>query len=78
MLLEPANVHPFDENVEGLSRLCSALAAEERAYGTIYFGDADALMHMAGPDAPEVAALIEENLTAIANAPWPEEERSSC
>ena len=33
-------------------------AAEERAYGTIYFGDADALMHMAGPDAPEVAALM--------------------
>ena len=42
------------------------------AYGTIYFGDADALMHMAGPDAPEVAALMEEHLSAIAAAPWPE------
>ena len=29
-------------------------------------------MHMAGPDAPEVAALIEEHLSAIASAPWPE------
>jgi hypothetical protein len=72
VLLQDAIVHPFDENVEGLSRLCSALAAEERAYGTIYLGDADALMHMAGPNAPEVAALIEENLSAIAAAPWPE------
>lgn len=72
LLLQPATVHPFDDNAEGLARLCGALAAEERAYGTIYFGDADALMHLAGPDAPEVAGLIEENLSAIAAAPWPE------
>jgi hypothetical protein len=72
LLLRPATVHPFDDNAEGLARLCAALAAEERAYGTIYFGDADALMHMAGPDAPEVAALMEETLSAIAAAPWPE------
>jgi type I phosphodiesterase/nucleotide pyrophosphatase len=72
MLLRPATVHPFDDNVEGLARLCAALAAEECAYGTIYFGDADALMHLAGPDAPEVAALMEETLSAIAAAPWPE------
>ena len=72
VLLQPATVHPFDDHGEGLARLCGALAAEERAYGTIYFGDADALMHMAGPDAPEVAALMEEHLTAIAAAPWPE------
>ena len=72
LLLQPATVHPFDDNAEGLARLSAALAAEERAYGTIYFGDADALMHMAGPDAPEVAALMEETLSAIAAAPWPE------
>ncbi len=72
LLLEPATVHPYADNAEGLARLCGALAAEERAYGTIYFPDADALMHMAGPDAPEVAALIEEHLSAIASAPWPE------
>ena len=72
VLLQPATVHPFDGYGEGLARLCGALAAEERAYGTIYFGDADALMHMVGPDAPEVATLIEEHLTAIAAAPWPE------
>jgi hypothetical protein len=72
LLLQPATVHPFDDNPEGLARLCAALAAEERAYGTIYLGDADALMHMAGPDAPEVAALMEEDLSAIAAAPWPE------
>jgi len=72
MLLRPATVHPFDDNAAGLARLCAALAAEERAYGTIYFGDADALMHMVGPDAPEVAALMEANLSAIAAAPWPE------
>jgi hypothetical protein len=72
VLLRDATVHAFAENAEGLARLCAALATEERAYGTIYFGDADALMHMAGPDAPEVAALIEENLSAIAAAPWPE------
>jgi hypothetical protein len=72
LLLQPATVHPFDDNAEGLARLCRAVAAEERAYGTIYFSDADALMHMAGPDAPEVAALMEETLSAIATAPWPE------
>ena len=71
-LLQPATVHPFGDNAEGLARLCGALAAEERAYGTIYFGDADALMHMAGPDAPEVAALMESTLSAIEAAPWPE------
>jgi hypothetical protein len=72
LLLRPATVHPFDENRDGLARLCGALAAEERAYGTIYFGDADALMHMVGPEAPEVAALMEANLSAIKAAPWPE------
>jgi hypothetical protein len=71
-LLQPATVHPFDDNAEGLAQLCGALAAEKRAYGTIYFGDSDALMHMAGPDAPEVAALMEETLSAIEAAPWPE------
>lgn len=71
-LLQPATVHPFEDNAEGLARLCAALGAEERAYGTIYFGDADALMHMVGPDAPKVAALMEETLSAIAAAPWPE------
>ena len=71
-LLREATVHPFDEDREGLASLCAALAAEERAYGTIYFGDADGLMHMVGPEAPEVAALIEATLSAIAEAPWPE------
>jgi Type I phosphodiesterase / nucleotide pyrophosphatase len=71
-LLEPATVHPFDEAREGLAVLCDALAAEEHAYGTIYLGDADALMHMAGTDAPEVAALMDGTLSAIAEASWPE------
>jgi hypothetical protein len=72
LLLEPAIIHAFDDNREGLARLCAALDAEERAYGTIYFSDADALMHVAGPEAPEVATLMEQNLSAIAAAPWPE------
>lgn len=72
VLLREATVLPFEDLGEGLAHLCGALAAEERAYGSIYFGDADALMHMAGPDAPEVAALIDEHLSAIADAPWPE------
>ena len=72
LLLRPATVHPFDDSGEGLARLCAALAAEEHAYGTIYLGEADALMHMTGPDAPEVATLMEEHLSAIAAAPWPE------
>ncbi|HEU5216942.1 MAG TPA: alkaline phosphatase family protein [Gaiellaceae bacterium] len=71
-LLGDATVHPFDDTVEGLRLLCRALAAEERAYGTIYLGDADALMHMVGPDAPEVAALMQATLSAIAEALWPE------
>ena len=72
VLLQDATVLPFEENGEGLASLCAALAAEERGYGSIYFGDADSLMHMAGPDASEVATLIDEHLSAIAAAPWPE------
>lgn len=72
VLLQEATVHPFDDKGEGLARLCGALVAEERAYGSIYFPDADALMHSVGPDAPEVAELIDEHLSAIAAAPWPE------
>jgi hypothetical protein len=72
VLLQPAEVHPFDDTREGLDVLCGAIAAEERAYGTIYLGEADALMHMVGPDASEVAALMEDHLSAMAAAPWPE------
>ena len=73
VLLAPADVHPFDDIRDGLDVLCAAVADEERAYGTIYLGEADALMHMAGTDAPEVAALMEAHLSAIAEAPWPED-----
>jgi hypothetical protein len=71
-LLREATVHPFAETRAGLASLCAALAAEERAYGTIYFDGADALMHMVGTEAPEVAAVMEATLSAIAEAPWPE------
>lgn len=71
-LLREATVHPFDETAEGLAALCDALAAEERAYGTIYFDAADSLMHVVGTEAPEVAAVMEATLSAIAEAPWPE------
>lgn len=71
-LLREATIHPFDEAAEGLALLCAALAAEERAYGTIYFDAADALMHMVGTEAPEVAAVMEAILSAIAAAPWPD------
>jgi hypothetical protein len=70
-LLREATVHPFGETGEGLALLCEALAAEERAYGTIYFDAADALMHMVGTEAPEVAAVMEATLSEIAEAPWP-------
>jgi Type I phosphodiesterase / nucleotide pyrophosphatase len=72
VLLREATIHPFHESREGLAVLCGALASEEHAYGTIYFGDADGLMHAVGPDAPEVAALMEATLSEIAEAPWPE------
>ena len=71
-LLREATVHPFGETAEGLAVLCDALAAEERAYGTIYFDNADALMHVVGTEAPEVAAAMEATLSAISEAPWPE------
>jgi hypothetical protein len=71
-LLREATVHPFGETAEGLAMLCKALAAEERGYGTIYFDQADALMHLVGTDAPEVAAVMEAILAAIAEAPWPD------
>jgi hypothetical protein len=72
VLLQEATVHPFEENDDGLARLCSALAGEERAYGTIYFPAADSLMHMVGPDAPAVPELMDATLSSIAAAPWPD------
>jgi hypothetical protein len=71
-LLREATVHSFDETADGLAVLCRALAAEEHAYGMIYFDAADALMHVVGTEAPEVAAVMESTLSAIADAPWPD------
>jgi hypothetical protein len=71
-LLREAAIHPFGERSEGLDQLCEALAAEERAYGLIYFDAADALMHVVGTEAPEVAAVMEATLSEIAAASWPE------
>lgn len=71
-LLREATIHPFGDTGEGLALLCEALAAEARAYGTIYFDDADALMHVVGTEAREVAAVMEATLSAIAEAPWPD------
>lgn len=70
-LLAPATVHAFGAPAEGLATLAAALGREERAYGTIYLPAADALMHAVGPDAPEVASLMDATLTAIDEAPWP-------
>jgi hypothetical protein len=72
VLLADAVVHGFDDNRAGLEGLASAIAAEEHAYGTIYFPDADALMHMVGPDDANVAQLMEETLDTIAATRWPE------
>ena len=72
VLLADAVIHGFDDNRAGLEGLAAAIAGEERAYGTIYFPDADALMHMVGPDDPNVAALMEETVDAIAATRWPE------
>ncbi|HVS84547.1 MAG TPA: alkaline phosphatase family protein [Gaiellaceae bacterium] len=71
-LLRDAIVHEFEENETGLYELAAALAAEEHAYGSIYFPDADSLMHMVGPDDPTVPELMERTLDAIAATPWPE------
>jgi len=71
-LLAGATVHSFGPPAEGLATLARALGREERVYGTIYLPAADGLMHAVGPDAPEVAPLIDATLTAIDEAPWPE------
>lgn len=71
-LLRGATVHPFHGVDEGVERLCGALAAEERAYGTIYLAKLDALQHVEGPQGPGVDPLVEATLTALDEAPWPE------
>src|SRR5262249_14917946 len=71
-LLQTAVVHPFDDTARGLADLADAIAREERAYGSAYFPDADALMHFVGPDAPDVAELMEQTLDAIAATRWPD------
>jgi len=65
-------LHAFEHTAQGLELLAGAIAAEERAYGTIYLPDLDWLMHQEGPGSPGVAPLIEETLTALHTAPWPE------
>lgn len=72
VLLADATVHGFDDNRAGLEGLAAAIAAEERAYGTIYFPDVDALMHMVGTADPGVATLMEQTLDAIAATRWPD------
>ncbi|HEY2354748.1 MAG TPA: alkaline phosphatase family protein [Gaiellaceae bacterium] len=72
VLLADAVVHGFDDKRAGLEGLAAAIAGEERAYGSIYLPDADALMHMVGPDDTGVARLMEETLDAIAATRWPE------
>ena len=71
-LLAGATVHDFGAAAEGLATLARALGREERAYGTVYLPEVDALMHEAGPDVPEVAERFGALLTAIDEAPWPE------
>lgn len=71
-LLAGATVHPFGTPTDGLERLVGALAAEERAYGTIYLPAVDAFMHEHGPGAPEVPVLMDATLTALSEARWPE------
>jgi Type I phosphodiesterase / nucleotide pyrophosphatase len=71
-LLDGATVHGFEEPAEGARWLASELAARERAYATIYLPALDALMHLEGPDSPSIDPLIEETLTALQVADWPE------
>jgi hypothetical protein len=71
-LLAGAAVHGFGTPAEGLARLACELAAEERAYGTIYLPEVDGYMHFHGPDDPEVPRLMDATLTAVAETPWPE------
>ena len=71
-LLAGATVHDFSSPQEGVATLARALAAEERAYGTLYLPDVDSFMHMHGPDAPAVPLAVEATLSAIRQGPWPE------
>jgi Type I phosphodiesterase / nucleotide pyrophosphatase len=71
-LLDGATVHGFSEPGEGAAWLAGRLAGQERAYGTIYLPALDALMHLEGPDSASVEPLVEETLSALEAAPWPE------
>ncbi len=71
-LTDGATPVPFDEPADGARLLAEAIAAEERAYGTIYLPRLDAVMHIDGPDAASTGPVIEETLAALEAAPWPE------
>jgi hypothetical protein len=71
-LTRGATLHRFEATAEGLAVLASAVAGEERAYGTIYLPDVDTYMHASGPDDPAVATLFEQTLSAVDNAVFPE------
>jgi Type I phosphodiesterase / nucleotide pyrophosphatase len=71
-LLDGATVHGFEDPAEGAAWLAGVLAGQERAYGTMYLPALDALMHLEGPDSASVDPLVEEMLTALGAARWPE------
>jgi Type I phosphodiesterase / nucleotide pyrophosphatase len=71
VLLRGAEVLPFASTEHGLAAAASALAATEAAYAQVYLGEVDTLMHIVGPDRPEVDAAFAEALTLIEQAPFP-------
>jgi len=70
-LAASATVLSFGTTADGLELLARALGSEERGYGTIHLPELDTHMHLAGPDEPQVDAIVTATLDAIRAAPWP-------
>jgi hypothetical protein len=60
-----ANVHAFDDLAAGAAKLARAVAATAPAYGYLYIGALDALMHEEGPGSPNVRTLVDLLLTTV-------------
>jgi hypothetical protein len=71
VLLRGAEVLPFATPEQGLAAVTSALAATEAAYAHVYLSCVDSLMHIVGPDGPDVDVAFAEALTLIEHAPFP-------
>jgi hypothetical protein len=64
-MVRGATIHPMADLASGLAELATALAADERAYGYVYWDEVDSTGHQHGPSSPQFAAAAQRSLDTL-------------